>query len=52
MGKVVLKVLDSPNVNFSSLKGAAAQLLSHLGISPKPEATSLAEYLLKNQLQL
>ncbi|KRF68141.1 hypothetical protein ASG99_01265 [Bacillus sp. Soil768D1] len=51
-GKVVLKVLDSPNVNFSSLKGAAAQLLSHLGISPEPEAASLAEYLLKNQLPI
>ncbi|MFB7637230.1 hypothetical protein [Peribacillus butanolivorans] len=51
-GKVVLKVLDSPNVNFSSLKRAAAQLLSHLGISPEPEAASLAEYLLKNQLPI
>ncbi|MEJ9231143.1 hypothetical protein LAV79_16980 [Peribacillus butanolivorans] len=51
-GKVVLKVLDSPNVNFSSLKGAAAQLLSHLGISLEPEAASLAEYLLKNQLPI
>ncbi|MFE4893927.1 hypothetical protein [Peribacillus butanolivorans] len=51
-GKVVLKVLDSPNVNISSLKGATAQLLSHLGISPEPEAASLAEYLLKNQLPI
>ncbi|MFD6438587.1 hypothetical protein ACFWDG_01945 [Peribacillus sp. NPDC060186] len=51
-GKVVLKVLDLPNVNFSSLRGAAAQVLAHLGISQEPEAARLAEYLLKNQLPI
>ncbi|MGE7767704.1 hypothetical protein [Peribacillus sp. NPDC096540] len=49
---VVLKVLDSPIMNFSNLKGGASQLLAHLGISPEPEATRLAEYLLKNQVPI
>ena len=48
-GQVVLKVLDSPNVNFSNVKGAAAQLLVHLGVQSEPESVKLAEFLLRNQ---
>ena len=48
-GQPVLKVLDSPNVNFSNVKGAAAQLLVHLGVQSEPESAKLAEFLLRNQ---
>ena len=48
-GQVVLKVLDSPSVNFSNVKGAAAQLLVHLGVQSEPESAKLAEFLLRNQ---
>ncbi|MDV7763244.1 hypothetical protein [Peribacillus sp. CSMR9] len=51
-GKVVLKALDSPNLNCSSLDGTAAQLIAHLGITPEPAAAKLAEYLLKNRLPI
>ncbi|MFJ7365451.1 hypothetical protein ACIQWQ_15240 [Peribacillus frigoritolerans] len=49
-GRVVLKALNSPNLNVSDLKGTAAQLIAHLGIKPEPSATKLAEYLLTNRL--
>ncbi|MGG0411496.1 hypothetical protein [Peribacillus simplex] len=45
-GKVVLKVLDSPDLNASGLKGTVAESIAHLGIIPEPAATKLAEYLL------
>ena len=48
-GQVVLKVLDSPTVNFSNVKGAAAELLVHLGVQSEPESAKLAEFLLRNQ---
>ncbi|MDM5213402.1 hypothetical protein QUF94_18555 [Peribacillus sp. NJ4] len=51
-GKVVLKALDSPNLNYSSLKGTAEQLTAHLGMTPEPAATKLAEYILKNRLPI
>ncbi len=51
-GKVVLKALDSPDLNISGLKGTAAQLIAHLGITPEPAATKLAEYLLTNSLPI
>ncbi|WP_142953067.1 hypothetical protein [Peribacillus simplex] len=51
-GCVVLKALDSPNLNVSGLKGTVAQLIAHLGIKPEPAATKLAEYLLTNRLPI
>ncbi|MGG1486036.1 hypothetical protein ABEI56_18515 [Peribacillus castrilensis] len=51
-GCVVLKALDSPNLNVSGLKGTVAQLIAHLGIKPEPAATKLAEYLLTNSLPI
>ncbi|MCY9137278.1 hypothetical protein [Peribacillus frigoritolerans] len=51
-GSVVLKALDSPNLNVSGLKGTVAQLIAHLGIKPEPAATKLAEYLLTNRLPI
>lgn len=51
-GSVVLKALDSPNLNVSGLKGTVAQLIAHLGIKPEPAATKLAEYLLANRLPI
>ncbi|MGE7601810.1 hypothetical protein ACQKL5_04805 [Peribacillus sp. NPDC097675] len=48
-GQPVLKVLDSPNVNLSNAKGAAAQLLIHLGVQSEPASAKLAEFLLRNQ---
>ena len=51
-GCVVLKALDSPNLNVSGLKGTVAQLIAHLGIKPEPAATELAEYLLTNRLPI
>ncbi len=51
-GCVVLKVLDSPNLNVSGIKGTVAQLIAHLGIKPEPAATKLAEYLLTNRLPI
>ncbi|MCZ0872204.1 hypothetical protein [Peribacillus sp. AS_2] len=51
-GSVVLKALDSPNLNVSGLKRTVAQLIAHLGIKPEPSATKLAEYLLTNRLPI
>jgi hypothetical protein len=51
-GGVVLKALDSPDLNVSGLKGTAAQLIAHLGMTPEPAATKLAEYLLTNRLPI
>ncbi|CAN7546344.1 hypothetical protein LJR015_005369 [Peribacillus frigoritolerans] len=51
-GCVVLKALDSPDLNVSGLKGTVAQLVAHLGIKPEPAATKLAEYLLTNRLPI
>ncbi|MFD6206746.1 hypothetical protein [Peribacillus sp. NPDC060253] len=51
-GKVVLKTFESPNVNYTSVKGMAAQLIAHLGMTPEPAAAKLAEYLLKNRLPI
>ncbi|MFY0801771.1 hypothetical protein [Peribacillus frigoritolerans] len=51
-GCVVLKALDSPNLNVPGLKGTVAQLIAHLGIKPEPAATKLAEYLLTNRLPI
>jgi hypothetical protein len=51
-GSVVLKALDSPNLNVSGLKGTVAQLIAHLGLKPEPAATKLAEYLLTNRLPI
>ncbi|MGE7760681.1 hypothetical protein [Peribacillus sp. NPDC097895] len=51
-GKVVLKTFESPNVNYTSLKGMAAQLIAHVGMTPEPAAAKLAEYLLKNRLPI
>lgn len=51
-GKVVLKALDPLNLNYSSLKGTAAQLTAHLGMTHEPAAAKLAEYLLKNRLPI
>ncbi|MFJ7747028.1 hypothetical protein [Peribacillus sp. NPDC097295] len=48
-GQLVLKVLDSPNVKLSYVKGASAQLLVHLGVQSEPESAKLAEFLLRNQ---
>ncbi|MDP1417946.1 hypothetical protein Q8G35_05935 [Peribacillus simplex] len=48
----MLKVLDSPDLNASGLKGTVAQLIAHLGIIPEPAATKLAEYLLINRLPI
>ncbi|TKH03936.1 hypothetical protein FC682_14555 [Peribacillus simplex] len=49
-GRLVLKALDSPDLNDSGIKGTAAKLIAHLGITPDPSATKLAEYLLTNRL--
>ncbi|MED3787623.1 hypothetical protein P4576_10165 [Peribacillus frigoritolerans] len=49
---VVLKALDSPNLNVSGLNGTVAQLIAHLSIKPEPAATKLAEYLLTNRLPI
>lgn len=51
-GQVVLKVLDSPNVNLSNTKEAAAQLLVYLGVKSEPESAKLAEFLLRNQFPI
>ncbi|WP_076366557.1 hypothetical protein [Peribacillus simplex] len=51
-GGVVLKALKSPDLNLSGLKGTAAQLIAHLGMTPEPAATKLAEYLLTNRLPI
>lgn len=51
-GQITLKVLDSPSVNFSNIKGVVSQLLAHLDIQAEPEATKLADFLLKNQLPI
>ncbi|WP_144527079.1 hypothetical protein [Peribacillus simplex] len=48
----MLKALDSPDLNVSGLKGTAAQLIAHLGMTPEPAATKLAEYLLTNRLPI
>ena len=39
-------------MNVSGLKGTAAQLIAHLGMTPEPAATKLAEYLLTNRLPI
>ncbi|MBT2649632.1 hypothetical protein J7E52_23490 [Bacillus sp. ISL-34] len=51
-GVVVLKALDSPDLNDSGLKGTVAKLIAHLGVMPEPAATKLAEYLLTNRLPI
>ncbi|MFS0763145.1 hypothetical protein [Peribacillus phoenicis] len=51
-GGLVLKALNSPDLNDSSIKGTAAKLIAHLGITPDPSATKLAEYLLTNRLPI
>ncbi|MFJ7751955.1 hypothetical protein ACQKGI_13535 [Peribacillus muralis] len=51
-GKLVLKALELPDVNYSNLKGAAAQLSTHLGMNSDPSAAKLAEYFLKNRLPI
>ncbi|MCK1992495.1 hypothetical protein GW626_07595 [Peribacillus muralis] len=51
-GKLVLRALESPDVNYSNLKGAAAQLIAHLGVTSDPDAAKLAEYFLKNRLPI
>ncbi|MFJ8068764.1 hypothetical protein ACIQZD_07435 [Peribacillus sp. NPDC096447] len=51
-GGLVLKALDSPDLNDSGIKGTAAKLIAHLGITPEPSATKLAEYLLTNRLPI
>ncbi|WP_260284237.1 hypothetical protein [Peribacillus aracenensis] len=51
-GRIVLKALDSPDMSVSGLKGTAAQLIAHLGMTPEPAASKLAEYLLANRLPI
>ena len=50
LGNILLKVLDATSdVNG---KGSAKQLLHHVGVAASPQATELAEFLLKNQLPI
>ncbi|PJN87127.1 hypothetical protein [Bacillus sp. mrc49] len=51
-GKLVLKALDLPDVNYANLKGAVAQLTAHFGMNSDPAAAKLAEYFLKNRLPI
>lgn len=51
-GGLVLKALNAPDLNDSGIKGTAAKLIAHLGITPDPSATKLAEYLLTNRLPI
>ncbi|MFJ9385003.1 hypothetical protein ACIROD_14835 [Peribacillus sp. NPDC101481] len=51
-GRLVLKALNSPDLNDSGIKGTAAKLIAHLGITPEPSALKLAEYLLTNRLPI
>ncbi|WP_342604816.1 hypothetical protein [Peribacillus sp. FSL E2-0159] len=48
----MLKALDTPDLNISGLKGTAVHLIAHLGITPEPAATKLAEYLLTNSMPI
>lgn len=51
-GKPVLKVINLPATSTMNDKGAARQILAHLGMTKSAEAQELAGFLIKNQLPI